>query len=158
MSKSSVRLILRKLWMDRLYSMIKILGLAVGMSFALLAILYIRDETSFDRWQTKADRLYRITTIINDPLNGGSKVMGATGQVQGPSFKNKIPEIEDYVRVKGGLSTNFIANDKALSLNFIYADQSFFDVFSFPLLYGSRSDALAVLNSIVITEQTALRF
>jgi putative ABC transport system permease protein len=144
--------------MDRLYSMIKILGLAVGMTFALLAILYIRDETSFDRFQTKADRLYRITTIINNPLDGGSKVMGATGQVQGPSFKNKIPEIEDYVRVKGGLSTNFIANDKALSLNFIYADQSFFDVFSFPLLYGSRSDALAVLNAVVITERTALRF
>jgi len=144
--------------MDRLYSMIKILGLAVGMSCALLATLYIRDENSFDRFHTKADRLYRITTAINNPLDGGNRVMGATGQVQGPYFKNKIPEIEDYVKVMGGLSTNFIANDKALFLHYIYADESFFDVFSFPFLYGAASGSLKGLNSVVITEQTALQF
>ena len=84
--------------------------------------------------------------------------MGATGQVQGPSFKNKIPEIEDYVRMWGGLGTNFIAGDKPFFVNYIYADEGFFNVFTFPLLYGKPSSALSGLHSVVITEQTALRF
>ena len=158
MSKLAVRLIMRKLRIDRVYSVIKILGLAVGMASALFAVLYIRDENSFDRFHERADRLFRITTSINNPLDGGSSVMGATGQVQGPSFKSKIPEIEDYVRVWGGLGTNIIANDKALSVNYIYADPSFFDVFTFPLISGTPGGALKTLNSIVITEQTALKF
>jgi len=158
MSYVSVKLIIRKLRTDRLYSVIKILGLAVGMTCALLAILYIRDENSFDRFHAKADRLYRITTITDNPRDGERKVMGTTGQVQGPAFKNKIPEIEDYVRVWGGLGTNFIANDKPFLLNYIYADEGFFTVFTFPLLYGKPSNALTGLNSVVITKQTALRF
>ena len=64
----------------------KALGLAVGVACALFAILYIRDENSFDRFYTKADRLFRITTITADPLNGEAKVIGASGQVQGPSL------------------------------------------------------------------------
>ena len=158
MSDLSLKLIMRKLCADRVYTVIKILGLTVGMASALLAVLYVRDENSFDRFHAKADRLYRITTILNTPLNGGSKVMGATGQVQGPAFKSKIPEIEDYVRVMGGLSTNFIANDKALWLTYIYADTGFFNDFTFPLVYGIPSSSLEVANSVVITEGTALKF
>src|SRR5580698_480151 len=101
MSTSSFRLIIRRLWKDWLYSLVKILGLAVGMACVLWAILYIRDENSFDRVHVRVNRLYRITTKIRTPLNGGSTIMGATGQVEGPAFKLKIPEIEDYVRVMG---------------------------------------------------------
>jgi putative ABC transport system permease protein len=151
---------MRRLWKDWLYSLVKILGLAVGMACVLWAILYIRDENSFDRFHVRVNRLYRITTTIRNPLNGGSTIMGATGQVEGPAFKLKIPEIEDYVRVMGvdDFSTNFIANNKALSIKFIYTDESFFDVFSFPLIHGNPSHALRLPNSLVITQQTALRF
>src|SRR6202044_3367863 len=96
-------------------------------------------------------------TTIDNPQDGGRNIMGATGQVQGPAFKDKIPEIQDYTRVMGGLGTNFIANEKPLYLNYIYADESFFDIFSFPLVYGKPSSALKTLNSIVITEQTAIK-
>ncbi len=128
------------------------------MACILLAILFVRDENSFDKFHKKAAQLYRITTTINNPENGGNQIEGATGQVQGPAFKADIPEIEEYVRVMSGLSTNFIGDHKPLPVNFIYADESFFRIFSFPLLYGSASDALKDLASIVLTEQTALRF
>jgi putative ABC transport system permease protein len=143
--------------MDRLNTTIKIVGLVVGMTCALFAILFIRDENSFDKFHEKADRLYRITTTIDNPQDGGRNIVGATGQVQGPVFKDKIPEIQDYARVWGGLGTNFIADEKPLFLNYIYADKSFFNIFSFPLVYGKPSSALEALNSIVITEQAAIK-
>src|SRR5579863_3944183 len=160
MSSLSIRLIIRRLLKDWLYSLVKILGLAVGKACVLWAILYIRDENRFDRFHAGFDRLYRITTTINNPVNGGSTIMGATGQVEGPAFKRNIPEIENYVRVMGvdDFSTNFIANNKALSIKYIYTDESFFDIFSFPLIYGSPAQALRLPNSLVITRQTALRF
>ncbi len=158
MLKSSVRFIIRHLWNNRLYSAIKILGLSLGMACVLLAVLFVRDENSFDKFHEKAARLYRITTLTNNPGNGGNQIVGATGQVQGPAFKAGVPEIEEYTRVMSGLSTNFIGDQKPLLINYIYADESFFKVFSFPLLYGNASDALKNLTSIVLTEQTALRF
>jgi putative ABC transport system permease protein len=160
MSSLPVRLIIRRLLKDWLYSLVKIFGLAVGMACVLWATLYVRDENSFDRFHARADRLFRITTTIKNPRNGVSTIMGVTGQVEGPAFKSKIPEIEKDVRVMGvdDFSTNFIANNKSLSIKYIYADEDFFDVFSFPLIHGRAADALRLPNSIVITEQTAFRF
>ncbi len=160
MSSLSLQLIIRRLWKDRFYSLVKIFGLAVGMACVLWATLYIRDEKSFDRFHVRFDRLYRITTTIKNPLNGGSTIMGATGQVEGPAFKSKIPEIENAVRVMGvdDFSTNFIANNKFLPIKYIYADEGFFEVFSFPFIHGNPSSALRLQNSIVITKQTAIRF
>jgi putative ABC transport system permease protein len=158
MFKSSMKFIFRHLWNNRLYSSIKIAGLSIGMTCILLAILFIRDENSYDRFHEKASQLYRITTTINNPLNGGNRIMGSTGQVQGPAFAASIPEIKEYVRMWAGLSTNFIEEKKALSVNFIYADEPFFKVFTFPLLYGNPVSALKEPNSVVLTEETAFRF
>ena len=158
MFKSSMKFIFRHLWNNRLYSSIKIAGLSIGMTCILLAILFIRDENSFDRFHERASQLYRITTTINNPLNGGNRIMGSTGQIQGPAFAASIPEIKGYVRMMAGLSTNFIEEKKALSLNFMYADEGFFEVFTFPLLYGNPVSALKEPNSVVLTEQTAFRF
>jgi ABC-type antimicrobial peptide transport system permease subunit len=153
-----MKFILRHLWNNRLYSSIKIAGLTMGMTCILLAILFVRDENSYDRFHEKAAQLFRITTTINNPLNGENNIMGATGQVQGPAFAASIPEIQKYVRIMAGLGTNFIGDQKPLLINYMYADEKFFEVFSFPLLYGNPSDALKELNSVVLTEQTALRF
>jgi putative ABC transport system permease protein len=153
-----MKFIFRHLWNNRLYSSIKIAGLTIGMTCILLAILFIRDENSYDRFHEKASQLYRITTTINNPLNGGNRIMGSTGQVQGPAFAASIPEIKEYVRMMAGLGTNFIEEKKALLVNFIYADEKFFEVFTFPLLYGNPVSALKEPNSVVLTEQTAFRF
>jgi putative ABC transport system permease protein len=158
MFKSSMKFIFRHLWNNRLYSSIKIVGLAIGMTCILLAILFIRDENSYDRFHEKASHLYRITTTINNPLDGGNRIMGSTGQVQGPAFAASIPEIKGCVRMMAGLSTNFIEEKKALSVNFMYVDEAFFEVFTFPLLYGNPVSALKEPNSVVLTEQTAFRF
>ena len=151
-----MKFIFRHLWNNKLYSLIKISGLTIGMACALLAILFVRDENSYDRFHDKTSQLYRITTRIKE--HGVDRIMGATGQIQGPAFAANIPEIKEYVRIMAGLSTNFIGDQKPLLVNYLYADENFFNVFSFPLLYGNPATALHELRSVVLTEQTALRF
>ncbi len=124
----------------------------------LLAILYWKDERSFDNFHQHNPNLYRITTTMVDK-DGNQATTGGTGQVQGPAFKSEVPEIKDYVRIwGGGIYNNVVAEDKTLSLQTFFVDHNFFEVFSFELLRGDPNSALADVASIVITESTARKF
>ncbi len=84
---------------------------------------------------------------------------GGTGQVQGPAFKEAVPEILEYVRVMGGdIYGDVTANGKMLSLQTLYVDDSFFNVFSFELLSGNTQTVLKDVNAAVVTESIARKF
>lgn len=127
------------------------------MACAMLAILFVNNEISFDRFQQNAPQLYRLTTTITDADNN-KQTLGTSGQVQGPAFKAAIPEIADYVRIFGVSDVNFTGNNKSLAIKNIYADTGFFHVFSFPLLHGNAAQALVNPNSIVLSQNTAIKF
>src|SRR4028118_2217772 len=86
------------------------------------------------------------------------ELTGGTGQVQGPAFKAGIPEVQQYARLLGGgILADYRNSEKLLKLKLLFADNTFFDVFSFRLIHGDPKTALKELNSVVITEETALR-
>ena len=151
-----LKIALRNLWRERTYTAINLSGLAVGMTCTLLAILFVRDELSYDQFHTKAPQLYRLTTTVVNQ-GGQQKRFGASGQVQGPAFKAAVPEVTDYARVLG-VNFNVIGKEKVLALQGLFADASFPNLFSFPLLHGDWSSALTNPNSIVITEEIARKF
>ena len=155
MLKNYLKIALRHLWRNRLYAFINIAGLTLGMACALLAILYVQDEMSYDRFHKNASELYRLTTTIIDQ---GSQKTAGTGQVQGPAFKAAIPEISDYVRILAIDGINISSNNKSLAVKDLYVDESFFNLFSFPLLYGNQKAILSDPFSIVLSETTALKF
>jgi ABC-type antimicrobial peptide transport system permease subunit len=126
------------------------------MTCALLAILYVNDELSFDKFHKNATQLYRITTTVTN--QDGSQQTVGTGQVQGPAFKAAIPEISDYTRVLKIPGINVSGENKSLAVNLIYCDESFLNLFSFPLLYGNPKTVLSDPFSIVLSEATALKF
>ena len=145
----------RHLWHNKLYSFINLVGLAVAISCVLLAVLFIKDERSFDRFHEKRENLYRILTTRTDDKGNRGTVAG-TGQPQGPAFKAAVPEIVDYVRVLGGdIRGDVIANNKTFNVQMLFADESFFNLFSFPILRGDGATALNDISSVVITESVA---
>ena len=159
MYKSYFKIGWRNLVKDKGYSFINITGFAIGITCVLLAVLYIKDERSFDNFHTNNPHLYRVITTLVENKRDKRMTTGGTGQVQGPAFKEAVPEIRDYVRVMGGdIYGEVIANDKAVSLQILFVDESFFNVFSFRLLYGHAQTALEEVNSAVITESTARKF
>ncbi|HTD97852.1 MAG TPA: ABC transporter permease [Mucilaginibacter sp.] len=144
----------RYLERHKLYTSINILGLTLGITCALLAILYVKDEMSFDDFHQKGKQLYRITTTVSRPRDG-LEVLGTTGQVQGPAFKAAIPEIEDYTRILGMDGINLTSGSKSIAVKNLYVDEGFFNLFSFPFLRGDSKTALGQPASIVLSETTA---
>jgi len=125
----------------------------------LFAMLYWNDEHSYDSFHDKNPNLYRITTTLVENKGEQSQTIGGTGQVQGPAFKDAIPEMKSYVRVLGGdIYSDVVANGKALHLKPLFADSNFFDVLSFSLVYGNPKTVLSDINAVVITESTARKF
>jgi hypothetical protein len=128
------------------------------MTCALLAILYVRDEMSYDRFHKKAPQLYRLTTTVINAQDNTEQLVGTTGQVQGPAFKTAIPEISDFVRIFGLIGINVIGSNKSLAVTTLYVDKNFFELFSFPLIHGNAMTVLKEPHSIVLSENTARKF
>lgn len=132
--------------------------MAVAITCLLLAVIYLNDEHNFDDFHANHPNLYRITTNLVEYKGALAQTVGTTGQVQGSAFKEAVPEIQSYVRVMGGEIYNDVSTDeKTLSLNTLFVDNTFFEVFTFPLLDGDIQTALNEVNSVVLTESTALR-
>jgi len=148
----------RHLLRNKVFTFINLTGLTLGMTCALFAILFVKDEMSYDRWHSNASRLYRLTTLITHTNDGTQQFVATTGQVQGPAFKSAIPEIADYVRILGTDGINLTGNNKSLAVKNIYADSNFFSMFSFPLVSGNAKTALTDPRSIVLSENTAMKF
>ncbi len=149
----------RHLRQSRLYAIINIIGLATGITCMLLAVLYWKDEHSFDNFHANNPNLYRVTTTLIDNKNESPQTTGGTGQVQGPAFKREIPEVKSYVRIMGGdIYSDVISNEKGLRIKPLFADSNFFRVFSFKVIRGNAATALSNVYAVVLTETTARKF
>ncbi|MGZ8552832.1 MAG: ABC transporter permease [Chitinophagaceae bacterium] len=158
MLNNYIKISLRHLWQNKLYSLINLSGLAIAITCVLLAVLFIKDERSYDRFHEKEKNLYRVVTNVTNE-KGERKTVAGTGQPQGPAFKEAVPEIMDYARLMGGdIKGDVIANNKTLNLQMLFVDESFFNLFSFPLLKGDPATALKDISSVVITETIARRY
>lgn len=153
----SSRILLR----HKFYSLINILGLAVGMGVCLLIYQYIHFELSFDKFHANAQNIYRLTqTSIR---NGEALETGVfTTYALGPTAKEDIPEVEDFVRVhpqeEGPVMINPKTNQGFQEDNLWYVEQNFLQMFDFPLKYGNPELALDDKQSMVITEQMAIKY
>lgn len=148
--KTSGRSIVR----NKLFSAINIAGLAVSMSVGLLTLSIVRDLFSYDSFHEKKDRIYRVITA--DQHKGGSPFRLATSSVRaGDKICESITGVERVTLMRRGFGGDAIIDNQTIPLSGLWADESFFDVFTFPLLRGSRATALKEPYSIVLTETTA---
>jgi putative ABC transport system permease protein len=147
---------LRSFKRQRSYNIINILGLSIGIACSLLIALFVISEASYDSFNVKKDRIYRV--ILNGKI-GGQEITGSfTCSPIGPTMAKEFPEVEDFLRMTGRGPTIIEYGDQTFTDdNTIEADSSFFNFFSIPLL---RGDAKSVLNKprrAVISESTAKR-
>ncbi len=158
MFKNYLKISFRNLKRDKIYSFINIFGLAVGIACCLLILLYVQDELSYDKFNKKADRIYR----INADLKFGSKEMdvSVTSDMMGPTLKKDYPQVEDYTRIYTFAGNKQIKNKNLYNIesNIAFADSSFFKVFTFPALHGNTLTALDEPNTVVITESMAKKY
>lgn len=140
---------------NRVFSLINIIGLAASMSVGLLFISILTDVLRYDRFHEKKDRTVRVITNHRDSQNEVKLATSSFALAQ--EIRDHVPEAETITTVGHGFGGDFLFEDKVQPLKGFWAQPSFFDVFSFPLLQGDRATALREPNSIVITESAALR-
>ncbi|SHH91392.1 FtsX-like permease family protein [Chryseolinea serpens] len=143
--KTSGRSIVR----HKLFSAINIAGLAVSMSVGLVVIVFISDLMSYDSFHEKRDRIYRVITT------NGSMVCASTSVVAGKKIDETLSGIEALTLLRRGFGGDVTAGPATLPISGLWADASFFKVFTFPLLYGDPATVLKEPYSLVLTEQSA---
>ena len=149
---------LRNFKRDKWYSLLNILGLTIGITFGLLLIFYIKDELSYDHYNEKLDRIYRITAYVKEPEKDTMK-WATTQNPLGPTLKRTYPEVEEAVRLVGSGTTMFqLDNVKQYIERVYFADSNVFRVFTYPFLEGDPRTALAAPKSMVLTESVAREY
>lgn len=152
MFKNYIKIAWRTLRMNKGYSAINIMGLALGMCIALLIGLWIVQELRYDRFYNTTDRLYQIYTL--DKFEGKNHTWGGTSARVAPVLKQESPEIEEAVRTS---TINLLlgTGDKRFKDAGIAADQAFFKLFDYRFIAGHAQTALANPTDIVLTESMA---
>ena len=142
---------LRNIIRNRVFSVINILGLAIGLACSILIFLWVQDELNADRFHKDGERIYR---IIQDITFEDEVTWAITQGPLGPSLTEDYPEVEAFNRVTWYYG-HFYHGDDMFKLMGRLVDSSFFDFFCFPLIKGNPSEALVDPLSIILTESTA---
>jgi putative ABC transport system permease protein len=145
----------RSLVRNKLFSFINIIGLAVSMSVGLLVIAFLTDLFSYDQFQEKRHRTYRILTR-NESVDKSVMDLASTSLKAGFKIRETIAGVEDLTLIRRGFYSDAKVNDETIiPLEATWADPSFLKIFTFPMLKGNPATALKEPYSLVITEKTA---
>ncbi len=147
----------RNILKNKVFSIINLLGLSIGISVCFVILLFVQDELSYDRFNVKADRIVRVLFQAN--MNGGkineATVMPPTAQ----ALKNDYPEVEEATRLHVGGRPKITYGDKKFKDGeFAFVDPNFFKVFTLHFLKGDPATALLQPNTLVITKDFAEKY
>jgi len=159
--KNYLKIMLRNLLKHRNHSLINIGGLVAGLVCFSLIILYVYHEVSFDKLFTNSKNIYRIT--MTSEVGGMANRIPTEYPTIGPALKAEYPGIDEYVRILNykysRLAPTVRVGDKVFYEDkVLFADSSFFRIFDFPFISGNPVSALRNPESIVITEEMAIKY
>lgn len=148
--KISGRIILR----NRLFSFINVIGLAISMAVGLVLISILTEMTKYDRFHENHDRIYRITSNYKY-LDWAESIFASTSLRAGQLIQEAVPGVEEIAILNRGFSGDMKYKEQIVPLSGHWASESFFKVFTFPLISGNPSTALKDPYSVVLTETSA---
>ncbi len=157
MLKNYLTVALRNLRDHKAYSLINIIGLAVGIACVILISLYVMDELSYDTFNRSYDRIYRVEADLK--MQGRELNMAVSPAPVGATLVREFPEVIQYTRVSP--TANMLIRYKNNVFNetrFFWADSTLFDVFTMPFIEGNPKTALVHHHSVVLTESLARKY
>jgi putative ABC transport system permease protein len=162
MLKSYLTLAIRNLKKQKAFAFINVAGLAVGIACFSLLILFVTNEWSFDRFNSNANRIYRLyaqwdpSLVSDDPNTVYTEYGNLAGEPLGEAMKKDLPDVEQTAQWQLPWGDNLVrSGNQTLRAAVGFADGTLFNLFDFPLKYGTKASALGKLNDIVLTENRA---
>jgi putative ABC transport system permease protein len=145
---------LRSFKRQRAYIIINVLGLSIGIACSLLIALFVINEASYDRYNTKKDRIFRL--ILNGKIGGQEITAAVTSSPMGPTLVKEFPEVEDFLRMNGRGPTVIEYNNQTFTEeHLIEVDSSFFNFFTIPVLKGDPQNLLNAPRKVVLSRTIA---
>ncbi|HWA32699.1 MAG TPA: ABC transporter permease, partial [Cyclobacteriaceae bacterium] len=156
MIKNYLTVAFRNFLKGRLYSIINVVGLAVGLTVFLFITVFVYHQLSYDGFHAKADRIYRIASHLEMGTNVAE--MTATYPPMAAAMSTSFPEVEKSLRLFMQYGRIFKNGDKVFAEDVLYAGPEFFDVFSFNLLAGDPATALQKKYQVVLTRELVNKY
>lgn len=154
-----LKIALRSLAKHKGYASINLIGLALGLAVGMLVLLYVIDESSFDQFHTKADRIYRVGTDMVDIKSGSlNGAIEGNGWPIGKLLLRDFPEVEKVVYIRNGSNLQVNHDGRRFDERIFYAGPEFFELFDFELVMGNGSTALSKPFQVVLTESLAKKY
>jgi len=158
MIKNYLKTAWRNLWKNKTSSAINVFGLTIGLTCCLLIALYIQHELSYDDFELKGQRIARVIMEYQFAGSSASAKGNFTSVRVAPVLKQNFPEVESAIKM-AEYERVVSYNDKLINeKNFMYADPTFFDIFSFRLLKGDSHSVLTAPYKVVLTESSAKKY
>ncbi|MEO1054330.1 MAG: ABC transporter permease [Bacteroidota bacterium] len=157
MIKNYIKVAIRNILKNKVFSFINIFGLAASMAICLVVIMMVSDQLSYDRHNSKQDRIYR---VVVQELDDDFPFRRATTPLPlAKALKEEFTGVEKVVRIRRGFGNGWVKIDQDVNIPVggFFVDPDFLDLFEYNLAYGDRSSALTEPNAMVVTEETALR-
>ena len=156
MIKNYLKIALRNFRKQKLFSLINICGLALGMACTILILLWVQDELNFDKFNKNADNIYRV--VENQHYAGGEIFpVAVTPGPLAKALNDNYPEIVYSTRFAFG-NRNLRYGDKIFSEAVAFSDPQFLKIFSYPLVIGNPDNVLKDIHSILMTEEAAEKY
>jgi putative ABC transport system permease protein len=154
MLKSYIKLAFRNIYKNKIYSLINIIGLAIGLASSFIILIYVVNELSYDKYNKKLDDMYIVTTTYKD----FNSTTPWTPYILGPSLKNQYPQVSEFARW-ASFGTIVKYKDKSfVKTRCEYADPSIFNILTLPLEEGSSRELLDNENTAIISRETADKY
>lgn len=153
-----VKMAVRKIRMQKLYTIINIIGLTIGMVGFIFIFLWVQDELSYDRFHEKADCIYRVA--VDGMINGTKASYVLTPALLGETLVQEYPEVVQATRIfkiRRDLLTRF-GDRTFFESDVLFTDSSFFDVFSFIFIQGDPNSVLGEPDHVVMTQAAAEKY
>ena len=156
MFKNYLKIAWRSLIANRLFSILNITGLAVGISATLMILLWIENEYAYNKALSPQTDVFLVEN--NHSYNGKITTYSTTSPLLAPAIKQEIPQIKFAARTAFYPNTLLSFNDKKIYKDGAYADAEIFKIFNFSFIRGNAYSALKNVNDIAITQSTAIAF
>jgi len=157
MWSSYLRIAWRNIVRQRQYSAINVIGLTVGIASCILIVLWVQNELSYDRFNTDYEDIYRI--CCNLTINGRTRPTPHSSMPLGTALKQEYADVESMTRIRSARRSTVKYDEREFrEESILFAESSFFDVFSYPLIRGDRRAILDAPHTVVISETIARKY
>ncbi|HKO80538.1 MAG TPA: ABC transporter permease [Chitinophagaceae bacterium] len=143
----------RNLLRNKAFSLINITGLAIGMASAILVLVWITHQLSYDQFHEKKDRIYQLYNLAE--FEGKKEAWQGTSSLLGPAILLNYPQAEEVFRINWVANLIFTTGEKHLEAQGLFTDPGFLRSLDFPLVSGDKNTALNKAESVILTESFA---